>query len=142
MVNGKEDIMLSLKDYKTILEHYNIDYHGIPASQVREKAEKIVNSKLCQCIKKVKKNMKLDNERPAIAICSKSILKNRNLKYYGFRCGKEGPRSFLNYYANTKDDSKRVADYKLTKQHRGNVVYKMKKTQKKKRRRKNKTMKK
>ena len=75
---------LILKDYKNILDFYNIP---IPTNskQIKEKAESIMANKLCKCIKKIKKgNEKL--EKKGIAICSKSIFNNRGYTRGKFRC--------------------------------------------------------
>lgn len=126
-----DDIQLSLKDYRTILQHYEVKHDGLSKTILREKSEQIINDKLCKCIKKVKKTLKTEKEQQPIAFCSKSILKNRNLKYYGFRCGKPGTRTLLPYYYKTKDPSKHPVKYKLTKQHRSPLKFN---TTKKKRR--------
>ena len=45
---------LDMKDYKTILEFYNIN----KSKNIKADAEKILATKLCRCIKKVKKKNK------------------------------------------------------------------------------------
>jgi hypothetical protein len=74
---------LKLIDYKTVLEHYN---QSIPTNniQIKEKAEKLLSKKLCQCIKKVQG--KIGNEPSAIGICTRTIFKNRGLKREQFTC--------------------------------------------------------
>lgn len=72
---------LLLKDYKNILDFYNI---SIPKSnkQIKEKAEDIMSTKLCRCIKNFNKR----DESKAIAICSKSIFTKKGYKRGAFRC--------------------------------------------------------
>jgi hypothetical protein len=74
---------LTAKDYNKILEHYG---ESIPstASKIKIKAEKVLSSKLCSCIKKVQS--KMGNEPRAIGICTRTIFKNRGLKRGQFTC--------------------------------------------------------
>lgn len=76
---------LLLKDYKNILDFYNIPK---PKSnkQIKEKAEDIMATKLCKCIKKIKTTDVNDNEGKAIAICSKSIFTKKGYKRGAFKC--------------------------------------------------------
>ena len=66
---------LKNKDYISILKFYKLN---IPKSKrlLKQHAENILNDKLCRCIKKLEP----DNEAKSIAICSKSIFGNKNLK--------------------------------------------------------------
>lgn len=77
---------LSDKDYITILNYYNIP---ITTSKQKNRlaAEHILGTKLCRCIKKVKKTDKVTDPR-SVGICTDSIFKKRNLKYYKFSCKK------------------------------------------------------
>ena len=72
---------LLLKDYKNILDFYNIPK---PKSnkQIKEKAEDIMATKLCKCIKTFNKK----DEAKAIAICSKSIFTKKGYKRGAFKC--------------------------------------------------------
>ena len=75
---------LLIKDYKNILDFYNI---SIPNSskQIKKLAESIMGDKLCKCIKKVKKgNDRL--EKKGIAICTKSVFNNKGYTRGKFRC--------------------------------------------------------
>jgi hypothetical protein len=74
------------KDYITILNFYNIDHSSMNAKQIQNKAESILATKLCKCIKKVDPTLK--DEGRAIAVCTDAILSNRNLKISGFECKK------------------------------------------------------
>ena len=77
---------LTKKDYNDILNFYNIPLKDSKKNKVL--AENILATKLCRCIKKVKKNFK-KSEKESIGICNKSIFKNRNIKLYKFTCNKK-----------------------------------------------------
>jgi hypothetical protein len=68
-------------DYIKILNYYKIE---IPDSkrQIKEDARKILNEKLCRCIKK------LDpvNEARSIGICTKTIFNRKGLTRGKFKC--------------------------------------------------------
>lgn len=81
-----KNLLLSNKEYKDILDYYDVDYTNLTNRELKQQAEQVIASKLCKCIKKVTNNGNFKTEQPAIAICSNSILKSRNLKYYGFNC--------------------------------------------------------
>ena len=77
---------LTKKDYKDILKYYKIHISNNNSKNMKL-AEHLLATKLCRCIKKVQKNAALA-EPAAIGICTKSIFKNRNLKYHSFTCKK------------------------------------------------------
>ena len=77
---------LNKKDYTTILDYYTIPYENLTLFETANLAESILASKLCRCIKKVEKQT--DDKKKSIAICTNSILKNRKLKVYKYKCGK------------------------------------------------------
>lgn len=81
-----KSVLLNTNDYIDILNHYNIEHASLSAAEVKRKVEDVIATKLCQCIKKVKKNNNYKTEQPAIAICNSSILKNRGLRYSKFSC--------------------------------------------------------
>lgn len=81
-----KNLLLSNQEYKDILTYYDVNHANMTKNELRQKAENVIASKLCKCIKKVTKNSNFKTEQPAIAICNNSILKSRNLKYYGFNC--------------------------------------------------------
>jgi hypothetical protein len=70
-------------DYKKILSFYKM---RLPKKNktLKEKAEKILGTKLCKCIKKVG----LKNEPRSIAICSRSIFTRKGLRRGKFTCKK------------------------------------------------------
>ena len=72
---------LTKNDYKKILEYYS---EPIPKSNriIKDKAEKLLASKLCRCIKKVDKT----NEGRAIGICTKTIFNRKGYTRGKFKC--------------------------------------------------------
>jgi len=79
--------LINPNDYELILKHYNM---RIPKSSRLKKAavEEALATKMCKCIKAVQWGSKLD-EPAAIAICNKSIFRNRGLKYNRIVCKKK-----------------------------------------------------
>jgi hypothetical protein len=77
---------LTTTDYINILKYYK---KKIPQSKriIKKNAEKILNEKLCKCIKNVDTN----DEKKSIAICSKTIFTNRGYRRGRFTCS--GKRS-------------------------------------------------
>ena len=75
---------LNKNDYIAILNYYNISSNNLSASQLKERSEKILATKLCRCIKKVDPEIK-DKPR-AVAICNNSVLNKKNLKGPRFTC--------------------------------------------------------
>ena len=72
---------LTKNDYKKILEYYS---EPMPKSNriIKDKAEKLLASKLCRCIKKVDKI----NEGQAIGICTKTIFNRKGYTRGKFKC--------------------------------------------------------
>jgi hypothetical protein len=72
---------LNNNDYKQILEYYN---KPIPTSMylIKLKAEHILASKLCRCIKK----LDTTNQAKAIGICTKTVINNKGLIRGKFKC--------------------------------------------------------
>ena len=73
---------LTTNDYKSILEFYK---KPIPLTilQIKKQAEKILSTKLCRCINKLKQF-----KSRAIGICTKTIINNKNLTRGKFTCKK------------------------------------------------------
>ena len=74
------------KDYLAILAFYGKNGSEIPKKEVKHAAENILAEKLCRCIKKVRGSDKKGEESRAIAICTDSVLKKKNLRGHGIRC--------------------------------------------------------
>jgi hypothetical protein len=87
---------LTNNDYTKILEFYKL---SIPKSNrlLKFKAEKIITSKLCKCIKKVDKV----NEARSIGICTKSVINNKGFTRGKFTCKKK-QSIILNKKTNTR----------------------------------------
>ena len=93
---------LSYNDYVDIMKFYKIDIKGWKKKEVKDKAEHLLATKLCKCIKKVKGKSRDLNESRAIAICNNSVIKKKGLKTFKFTCkrgarllGKKGTRKLL-----------------------------------------------
>ena len=73
-------------DYEKILNYYKIQ---IPKSKriLKSKAEDILSSKLCKCIKKVDPV----NEARSIGICTKAVVNRKGFTRGNFKC--KGKRS-------------------------------------------------
>lgn len=78
---------LTVKDYKHILAFYKIDYKRMSSKSIKEMAEHLLASKLCRCIKSIKKTSSLP-EKSAIAICYKSVIQKKGIKTFKFKCKK------------------------------------------------------
>jgi hypothetical protein len=77
-------LQMTNKDYVNILKFYK---KNIPKSKriLKMTAEKLLNDKLCKCIKKVDPV----NESKSIAICTSSIFNRKALKRGKFTCKKK-----------------------------------------------------
>lgn len=104
---------LTSEDYKTILKHYDMK---IPRTKRERKAlvEKVLAGKMCKCIKGVQASTKIE-EPGAIAICNKSIFRNRGLKFNRITCKKRNK-----FVGNRKTKRKLVKTKKLKYKNRGN----------------------
>ncbi len=82
---------LSQKDYKLILNYYNIKFKDLTPNDIKEQAENILAKKMCRCIKKIQKTTKKENasEIKAISICKNSVITKKKLKNFGFTCKKK-----------------------------------------------------
>ena len=70
--------------YINILKFYKLN---IPRSKrlLKMAAEKVLNDKLCKCIKKIDP----ENEKKSIAICTKTIFQNKGIRRGKFTCKKK-----------------------------------------------------
>ena len=76
---------LTSADYKDILKYYNLDITGMKQSEIKKRAEHLLATKLCKCIKSIKNNSSTTEKR-AIAICYNSIIRKKGLKTFKFKC--------------------------------------------------------
>ena len=87
------------RDYLDILKYYKIDAEHLKKNDVRKKAEHLLATKLCKCIKSIKKRAGANamgtgtrtGESRAIAICYDSVIRKKGLKTFKFKC-KNGAR--------------------------------------------------
>ena len=81
---------LTTADYKNILKYYKIADTQLKPREIKEKAEHLLATKLCRCIKKVsaKSKGKSKSEAKAIAICNTSVIKKKKLAIFKFTCKK------------------------------------------------------
>ena len=82
---------LTHKDYKKILKYYKIK---LPRSkkETRKKAIKVMGTKLCRCIEKIKRRKQKftrKKKNPETAVCTSSIFTKRGLKHGRFTCKKK-----------------------------------------------------
>jgi len=77
-------LQLTNKDYVNILKFYKKNIHKSKRI-LKMTAEKILNDKLCKCIKKVDPV----NESKSIAICTSAIFNRKGLKRGKFTCKKK-----------------------------------------------------
>lgn len=76
---------LTKNDYVSILNYYNIEINkDMSLVDIKNKAENILASKLCKCIKKIDKNS--DSETRAIAICRDAVIQKKGLDIFSFTC--------------------------------------------------------
>tara|TARA_Y100000591_G_scaffold46875_1_gene35266 strand:+ start:84 stop:494 length:411 start_codon:yes stop_codon:yes gene_type:complete len=76
---------LTNNDYNAILKYYGIPLSNKNKKKNKKIAEHLLATKLCRCIKKVKKTTSLP-DKSVIAVCNKSIFRKRNIKYNKFSC--------------------------------------------------------
>ena len=84
------------RDYLDILKYYKIDAAHLKKNDVKKKAEHLLATKLCKCIKKraganVMGTGTRTGESRAIAICYDSVIRKKGLKTFKFKC-KNGAR--------------------------------------------------
>jgi len=76
---------LTNEDYISILNYYKIPVNeNMSQDEIKNKAEKILASKLCKCIKKVDKTNK--SESRAISICRNAVIQKKGYEIYRFTC--------------------------------------------------------
>lgn len=93
---------LNYNDYVDILKFYKIDASSLKKKDVKSKAEHLLATKLCKCIKNIRKRTTTIKESKAIAICYNSVIRRKGLKTFKFKCkkgarllGKKGTRKIL-----------------------------------------------
>lgn len=83
---------LTNNDYKNIVNYYTKGKVAIKmtAAEIKQKAEQLLATKMCRCIKAVSKSANPTGvaEKKAIAICKASVINRKNLNIFGFTCKK------------------------------------------------------
>lgn len=87
---------LNRKDYENVLSYYKIPFtSSTNLKDIKNKASKILSEKLCKCINKTntksKSNNNTKNKYSNYALCTKSVLHNKNLTYKKFTCKGKKP---------------------------------------------------
>lgn len=80
---------LTNKDYTNILDFYKIKHNKMKPKEIKEQATTLLSSKLCECIKKVKKTRKYRSEKEIIPICKHSVVKKKGFIARKFTCKKK-----------------------------------------------------
>lgn len=76
---------LTNADYKMILNFYKVPIsETMTKEDIMDKAEKILASKLCKCIKKVDKKNK--SEARVIALCRNAVIQKKGYDIFRFSC--------------------------------------------------------
>jgi hypothetical protein len=76
---------LTKNDYHSILKYYKINVdENMSNDDIKKRAENILASKLCKCIKKVDKNR--TNESRAIALCRNTVIQRKGFDIFKFTC--------------------------------------------------------
>ena len=114
---------LTENDYIIILNHYGISIpmtrKGKPSiAKIKKRVNILLAGKLCRCIKSVEKYRKRKKYSKdfSVAICNKSIFKNRGMKHYRFTCKKK-------YKLFPKKGNRII----LSKTRKGKLIFKSKK---------------
>ena len=74
---------MTRSDYEKILSYYKLPFANLSSNEIKRKAEDILATKLCKCIKSVEKKMGTQN---AISLCTTSVFGKKGLKYFGMSC--------------------------------------------------------
>jgi hypothetical protein len=74
---------MTKSDYEKILSYYKIPFGNLGNIELKRKAEDILATKLCKCIKAVERKVGPQN---AIALCTASVFGKKGLKYFDVSC--------------------------------------------------------
>jgi hypothetical protein len=74
---------MTKSDYEKILSYYKLPFANLSSNEIKRKAEDILATKLCKCIKSVEKKTGTQN---AISLCTSSVFGKKGLKYFGMSC--------------------------------------------------------
>lgn len=82
-MNAQPTMNMTKTDYEKILSYYNIPFDNLGTRELKRKAEDILATKLCKCIKAVERKVGPKN---AIAFCTASVFEKKGLKYFDMSC--------------------------------------------------------
>jgi hypothetical protein len=82
-MNAPPNMTVTKSDYEKILSYYHIPFENLSAADLKRKAEDILATKLCKCIKAVERNVGTKN---AISLCTASVFGKKGLKYFDMSC--------------------------------------------------------
>ena len=71
---------MTKSDYQKILSYYKLPFEHLSSHELKQKAETILATKLCKCIKAV------PGAQNTIALCTTSIFGKKGLKFYDMSC--------------------------------------------------------
>jgi hypothetical protein len=82
-MNVTPDLKITKSDYEKILSYYRIPFENLSAVELKQKAEAILATKLCKCIKSVERKVDPKN---VISLCTASVFGKKGLKYFDMSC--------------------------------------------------------
>ena len=82
-MNAPTNMTMTKSDYEKILSYYNIPFENLSTRDLKQKAEDILATKLCKCIKVVERKASPQN---AISLCTTSVFGKKGLKYFDMSC--------------------------------------------------------
>ena len=82
-MNATPNMNMTKSDYEKILSFYKMPIANLSTHELKRKAEDILATKLCKCIKAVER--KVGNQN-AIALCTASVFEKKGLKYFDMSC--------------------------------------------------------
>ena len=74
---------MTKSDYEKILSYYKMPFGNLSTAELKRKAEDILATKLCKCIKAVERKVGPKN---AISLCTASVFGKKGLKYFDMSC--------------------------------------------------------
>jgi hypothetical protein len=69
---------MTKSDYEKILSYYKLPFGNLSNAELKRKAEHILATKLCKCMKAGTQN--------AISLCTASVFGKKGLKYFDMSC--------------------------------------------------------
>jgi hypothetical protein len=82
-MNATPNMNMTKTDYEKILSYYKIPFGNLGNNELKRRAEDILATKLCKCIKAVERKVGTKN---AIALCTANVFGKKGLKYFDMSC--------------------------------------------------------